>query len=186
MGQPLTLESFEFALAEQSGPSADYDQGYQEGLAAGIATAQADASNLTDAFVQAFMDINFTFAEASAENLKSLVTLFEAITEKLLPEAIEVGFQARVIEQLISTAEHQLNQPIQLHVHPNQAEAIGAITQRHALKASIHPDASLSLNMAWIQQGQTETLLDVDGLLRNIKQVIEVVVSHQDREDSNG
>ncbi len=186
MAHVLSLESFEDALTESSGPSADFDQGYQEGLAAGVATVQAETEALSAAFVQTMSDIDFTYAEARGQILASLSPLLTLITEKVLPHCVAAGFTGQLSALLMDAAAADTAANIELHVHPAQQAAVEAAMQALPTKVTVIGDATVSEHAAWIAQGRSETRLDADRLLARIDEILRAIQHIEDRTDTYG
>lgn len=186
MSHALSLESFEAALTEDTGPSADYDQGYQDGLAAGTAAAEGDAQALHAAFVQAVSDIDFTYAEARGQVLEALNPLLNMIAEKILPHCVESGFASQLAVMLQDAAAADSSGTIVLHVHPDQHTAVSAALDGLPYSITVATDPALDQHAAWIRQGRTETLLDMDQLLARISDILSAVHNPENRIEPHG
>lgn len=186
MAQSLTLESFEDVLADPAGPSPDYNRGYEDGLAAGTAAAQAEAAGLSESCVQALSDIDFTYAEARGQVLAALAPLFSAVIEQILPHCVEAGFAGQVAETLLQAAKSDTNAPIKLHLHPDYAEAVKSATAELSNRITVVSDPAQDLHAAWIQTGDHETRLDVGALLVQIGEILSALDDTQQRNDLHG
>ncbi len=186
MSQILSLESFEVALGNDDVASADYNQGYQDGLAAGAAAAQAEAAVLDEAFVHALSDIDFTYAEARRQILQSLGPLFATLVDHVLPHCIETGFASQISDVLQKAATADATAPITLHVHPDTYDAVAARLADMNVQLNLKTDPSLSPHATWVQHGDGETLLDADKLLVEISDLFGIVLNEDDRIKPHG
>ena len=182
---PLTLESFEDALTDESGPTTAFNDGYQQGFDAGRAAAEMDSATLGSALVQAISDIDFTYTEARAQLLKSLGPLFETLTEAVLPHCIETGFAGQLAEELARAAAADTNSPIRIHIHPDQLVAVQMATEQH-LEVEIHADPALGPHAARIEHGNTETQLELDRLLGRINEALGAIATPENRKTNYG
>jgi hypothetical protein len=179
MAQHLSLESFEQCQDGTAIPSAEYDAGYQEGLATASATQRTDQETLDQEFVQAISDINFGFVEARAQLLDSLAPLFAGIVQKLLPQIGHDCFGQLLIETICDAAKHDTASPPVLHVHPTQQSAIAKLVDEHALDIKVCDDPDLAMHAAWIRHENGESCLDVDSLLANISTTLNAISAGQ-------
>lgn len=182
----LALEAFDAAPPDETARNTAFQEGYEEGLRAGRIAAEAESGALHASLVQAINDIDFSYAEARAQLLISLQPLFATIVEKLLPHCVDAGFPSLVVDELNAFADSGIGGPMQIHVHPDQLEAVGQATEGLKTEVSVKPDPTLDLHAAWIQCGNAEAKLDLDRLLAQITQALEPIMHSQDRTNANG
>jgi len=186
MPRLLTLESFEDALADQQGPTADYTTGYAEGFAAGEASVRADVANLNEQFVQSVQDITFTFAEARAQILNGLAPMLQTVIAQVLPHCVETGFAGQLAELLTTAAEQDATRPLAIHLHPDSFESVAGLSDVLPKELSIQIDPALSPHAAWIAQADGEMRLDADQLLATISETLSVLNTPEDRNAFHG
>lgn len=183
---PLSLESFEAALADDDSQSSGFNEGYQQGFDAGCAAAAADQAALSAALVQSINDINFTYAEARAQVLQSLGPLFETLIAQVLPHCVENGFADQLVGALAQGAAIDTNGAICIHVHPDQQDAVEAATADLPTEIDVLADPALGLHAAWIKRDATETKLDLDRMLVQITEVLCAIANPENRITSHG
>lgn len=181
---PLTLESFEDALTDETYPRTAFDDAYQQGFDAGRAAAEMDSATLGSALVQAINDIDFTYTEARAQLLKSLGPLFETLTATVLPHCVKTGFAGRLAEELGRAAAADTHSPIRIHIHPDQQIAVQLATEH--LEVEVHADPALGPHAAWIERGNTETQLELDRLLDRINEALGAIATPENRTTNYG
>ena len=186
MGQALSLESFDDEQIEDITATKTFQQGYQEGLQAGIAQTTADAAALEAEFVQSLGNIDFTYTEARSQLLGSLAPLLTTIVEKVLPHCVAEGFAGQLADMLLQAAAQDAKAGITLHIHPSQREAVESATSDAAVNLSLHEDPQLEPHAAWIRQRRSETLLDADGLLAAISEALGAIHHVENRTENHG
>ncbi len=182
----LSLESFEDVITQDDTVSEDYNRGYEEGLAAGTAAAQAEVGALQQQFVQSICDMDFTYAEARGQLLLSLEPLFSALVTQVLPHCIENGFAGHLRKVLQQAAEDDASAPISLFVHPDNYDAVLALKGALPAAISVQPDPSLDIHAAWIEKIQHGTLLDTAALLAEITTALSLMTNPETRIESHG
>lgn len=170
------LESFESQVVDSAAPAPEFERGYEEGFAAAQAAASADATQLNDKLVQSIADINFTYAEARSQVLRSLGPLFDMIARRALPHCVANGFAEQLAQHLVEIAGTDVGS-MSLHVHPDQVERVKATMGETAIKVA--GDPNLTPFAAWVGQSDRETLIDMDGLLAGISEALSAISSYQ-------
>jgi len=186
MSQTLSLESFDGGLVQDDQPGTAFNLGFEDGFAAGEAAAKANAAALNDTLVQAVADAEFTFAEARGQVLRSLAPLFAAVVDKVLPHCIATGFAGHLADLLIQAAADDLGAQLELHVHPENTEAVEAALADLPNAVIVLPDKSLTPHAAWIKRSNGDTLLDADALLSEICAALSTIQHPADRTQSHG
>ncbi|WP_341367497.1 hypothetical protein [Yoonia sp. BS5-3] len=186
MGHALTLESFDDVETEEIAPLRTFEEGYEEGLQAGIAQTQAEIGALNAELVQNIGNLDFGYVEARNEIIGSLTPLLRAVVEKVLPHCVAEGFAGQLADLLMQTAEQDASAAINLHVHPGQRAAVETAVEQTATQVILHDDPSLSEHAAWIGHQRTETLLDIDGLLSAITETLGAFYQEENRTKTNG
>ena len=182
----LSLESFEEMPDGDTAASAEYDRGYQDGLAAGDAGARAEGAVLDDAFVQALADIDFTYAEARRQILLSLGPLFNTVVDRILPHCVDHGFAGQLAHFLGDAATADTAAPITLHLHPDTMDMVRNRLATLDLQVNLKRDPSLSPHAAWVQRGSGETCVDTDALLAEITDALGAILDPEARTVSHG
>jgi hypothetical protein len=185
MVRQLALESFEQHNNDVATPSVEFEAGYQEGFAFAMATAKGDQSALSNAFVQAISNVEFSHAEARAQILDSLTPLFNTVIEKLLPRLSYESFGLLVIQTIYEAAQHDTVKLPALHLHPSQRQAVEAAAYENELEITIDEDPTLTPYAVWIGQAQGETYLDVDSLLTETSATLSAISKANQRMNSH-
>lgn len=186
MSFALTLESFEDEISSDTTVSPDYSQGYQDGLEAGLATAQTEVGALDEALIQSISDVKFTYAEARGQILQSLGPLFATLVDKILPQCVASGFATRVAAMLTDIAQQDADVAITLHLHPESLPLVESRVAEIGADILSKPDASLTAHAAWVLHGRSETHLDIDGLLKEIAATLDVLNFEKNRNENHG
>lgn len=186
MPQLLSLESFDSQRVDDSAPTASYQDGYDEGYAAGLQAANAQAAALSEDCLHALNTIDFTYAEARRQTLDALTPFLHALAHKVLPHCVENGFADQIAQILVDAAEQQASEAVTLHVHPSQNAAIAQVAEKTAANVIIHADPDLGQHSAWIKHAGTEAHLDMDALLAAIAETLRAINYLEKREDAHG
>lgn len=186
MGQHLSLESFETVLAEETGPSTDYNAGYQDGFAAAQAEVQADFTACQNALVQAIGDMQFTYAEAHSEILRGLVPLFTALVTKIVPQCVSDSFLPQLVDLLTSQARDEIAGIPTLSVHPERADSLRSILVDVMPDVRIISDPTLTPNAALISFCERETRIDADQLLMRVTTILNNITDTPNRTNQHG
>lgn len=186
MGQHLSLESFETTLAKETGPSTEYNAGYQDGLAAAQAQVQVDLSECQNALVQAIGDMQFTYAEAHSEILRGLVPLFTALVTKIVPQCVSDSFLPQLVDLLTLQARDEIAGIPTLSVHPDRAASLQSILVGVMPDVRIISDSTLTLNAALVSFCQRETRIDADQLLMRVTTILNNITDTSNRSNQHG
>lgn len=178
------LENFEVGTSSASSIPANQPEnlpGYDAGFAAGQAAAMAQQSVVEASLVEALSDMSFGFEEARQHILGGLAPLFQALIDQLLPRTIEESFHARLAETLQNLALDRARGPVRLIVHPNQVAAVSTLLPSvSGLEFELHQDPEVGQHGALISQGTSESILDVDDLIEEIRKTLSAIFDHSD------
>lgn len=168
----LQLEAFDADDPKDASASAAYQTGFAAGLEAGTAAAHDATDQLHIALLQSLTQISCSYAQARQEVLSSFATLVTGLTESLLPHCVAQGFAAQVADLVLRAAATGPDQPISIHVHPDQVSKLQAFIDGTAVSAIVTADPTLSPQAAWIGQAGAETCLDMDRHLAEVTQIL--------------
>lgn len=191
MVRPAELEFFD-GRGLMSGPSdPTNDEAWQQGYAAGVAeaTQQALANNtqLQDSVVQALQDMAFGYAEARALLVNDLRPLFEASCAHFFPTLADMALPAQIVSTLMELADERVQQPLKLHLPPDQVAAVNeALARANALPFEAVADPALGPNQAIIVSGARDVMIDFDGLTSLVRASFEAVTEPTEERQDHG
>jgi len=181
MPQLLALESFDQAETAEVVESGSFQEGYDEGYAAGLETARAEQAALTEECVQALNAIDFTYVEARRQMLDALRPFLQDLAEKVLPHCVANGFASQITALISDAVEQSAGAALTLHVHPTQQAAIAQAAETTAANIMVLSDPKLSPHAAWVKNAGSEAFLDMDGLLASIAGILGAINITDDR-----
>jgi len=187
--RPAELEFFDDRelLSRSSDPanSEAWQQGYAAGHAEATQQALANNTQLQDSVVQALQEMAFGFAEARALLVNDLRPLFEASCAQFFPVLADAALPAQIVSALMDLAEERVQQPLKLHLPPDQVTAVNAaLTRATALPFEAVADPALGPNQAIIVGGAQDVMIDFDGLTSLVRSSFEAVTEPtQERQD---
>lgn len=164
-----------------------YDLGYQTGWAArDMALAESQGTLIAD-LREVLHGLTFTLEEARQHMTLAVAPAFEALVAKVLPELAAKTWGQHVVAELMQVAEQAAEAPITLALSP---QAIDALEDQLAAAVTppfrLVPDPNLTPLQAAFRFGNSETLLDMEGLLQRIRQQVEAVLAEAPKEFAHG
>jgi flagellar assembly protein FliH len=189
MGRLLILEPFDkpVEVTDDHTISQDWHDGHAAGFAAGQAVMERQQDRLREDVVQAVLDMNFTFAEARTQVLKSLAPLLDRVVSQLLPAMSRDVTVPRIVEMMLAAAQLDSRAPMAIHVHPTVLAGLHAAWPAGAATAvTLIPDPGLSPGQALMQHNETETLLDPEGVLLRVREIFATLTAETTERPHHG
>ena len=127
--------------------TADFDAGFEEGVAEGRRLAVKEDALLTSAAAQSLVDMQFGYAEARAHFVALLEPLFKEMVTNLLPEIAQESLPAKVAAALQSVALRDVSAPVEIAVHPDNVAALSRLIARESgppIQIKAAPDLALT------------------------------------------
>ncbi len=196
--RPLILEDF----GHSSGPVpvetvdgerleaeklAAYDKGHAAGWAEATAAAERARADDTDAALARLQDLTFTYHEARAHVLRSLLPLIGAVADRIVPTVLRETLGARLTEMVETLAADASSAEIEIRVAPDAADPL-----RRALEGRVHfplvvrEDAGLDAGLHHVRLGRIERELDLAGLERGLADALAALDTQSKEMLSNG
>ncbi len=204
MTSPLRLEDFGAALliprstsalpdlANPAPPSdelalAAYDKGYAAGWEDASQAASQSHDRLDAAMANNLEDLGFTYHEARAHVMRSLTPLLNGILSKLLPRMIRDSLGSRIMEEIDALAEGAADTPIEIMVHPGDADQLRPIVERiTSLPLSLVIESTVPQGQIFLRIGSVEREIDLEGAISNIGQAITALDDLNKETSQNG
>ncbi len=157
----------EEALEEQR--LAAFEQGYGAGWEDAVQAQEQGGAQLSSDLSAALADLSFIYQEALTRMTLSLEPMFQSLIQVVLPETVELGFPARLTEQLCEMAREQIGQPMLLTVPEGAADQVQAVLpQDFTPLPKVVEDPSLQAGQARLQVGTACREVDCTALLASI------------------
>lgn len=196
----IQLESFEAEPAPPPPPQIEIDPGafeeerlaaFEKGYTAGwddaIAAQEAEGTKLRSDLGQNLQELSFTYHEARQEILMALRPLLVDIAAKLLPAMARQTLAQMVAEQLQPLAESATSVPITILASPLSLPLIEEVLgNRSSLPLVFAGDPTLGEGQVYLKFAETETRIDLDGVIRLIAEAIDTYFSASQQEAAHG
>ena len=196
----VRLESFEAEPAPPPQPQIEIDPGafeeerlaaFEKGYAAGwddaIAAQEAEGTKLRADLGQNLQELSFTYHEARQEILMALRPLLVDIAAKMLPAMARQTLAQMVAEQLQPLAESATSVPITILASPVSLPVIEEVLGKSSgLPLVFVADQTLGEGQVYLKFAETETRIDLDGVIRLIADAIDTYFSASQQEAAHG
>ncbi|WP_037313777.1 hypothetical protein [Ruegeria halocynthiae] len=154
----------EEALEEQR--LAAFEQGYSAGWEDAVQAQEQSRGQISAELAKSLEDMSFTYHEAATRMTLSLEPMFQSLVDAVLPETLDRGFAARLVEQLTEMARDQIGQPMQIFVPQGRATEVEAmVPQDLSAPTRVIENPSLTPGQARLQVGTSQREVDCSGLL---------------------
>lgn len=148
---------------------ASFEQGYGAGWEDAVTAQEQGRCQVSEELSKALEDMSFTYHEAISRMTLSLEPMFQSLTQLVLPEIVERGFAARLVEQLCDMARAQMNQPMQIVVPEGRSDDVVALIPADLSPApQVIEDPSLEAAQARLQVGTSRCDVDCSALLASV------------------
>lgn len=157
---------------------AAFDKGYSAGWEDANKAAQDDATRMKSDFANTLRDMGFTFHEARAHVMRGLMPLLKAVTETVLPKAVQNTLGARLEEEIRDLADDASDVPILLRAAPGEAEPMrGCVAEIPGLPIDLAEDESVPSGQLFLILGRSEVNIDLSGPLSRLTEALEALES---------
>ncbi|MFY2824399.1 ABC transporter ATP-binding protein [Ruegeria sp. MALMAid1280] len=157
----------EDALEEQR--LAAFEQGYSAGWEDSVQAQEQSRGQVSAELAKSLEDMSFTYHEAVTRMTLSLEPMFQSLVQVILPETLDRGFAARLVEQLAEMAREQVGQPMQIFVPAGRTGEVEVLLpQDLSSPTRVIEDPSLETGQARLQVGTSQREVDCSGLLTSV------------------
>lgn len=198
MSSRFTLESFEapdpksaqLALDPEEFENARlaaFEKGYSAGWDDAVAAQDAEMTRLRADLGQNLQALAFTYHEARQNVLEALRPLLVDMTAKVLPMVARQALAPVVAEQLMPVAEKLSGQPVTVVASPAALPQIrGLLSGETRLPLSFIAEPSLAECQVYLRFADTETQIDLDGVIGAIGEAITTYFQVKQEEPHHG
>ncbi|WP_050605122.1 hypothetical protein [Ruegeria sp. 6PALISEP08] len=154
-----------------------FEEGYGAGWEDASQAQEQSRGKISTKLAQSLEDMSFTYHEAMTRMTLSLEPMFESLVQTVLPEIVDRGIAARLVEQLCQMARTQMEQPMQIMVPMGCVEDVEAFlpTDMHSVPRVIE-DLALGPRQARLQVGTSRREVDCGALLTTVAQIFDAYV----------
>ncbi|MBB5720429.1 hypothetical protein FHS72_000033 [Loktanella ponticola] len=173
MGAILSLESFDDGSLRSSTTDkkavGSYDDGYRDGWVAAEMALAEKQTHVRASLTESLNDANFGYLEAQAHFLAGMNSYVTALVEAVLPALLSPAFNAQLCSVLLEAIERDASGPISIRLPPDQIQAFQlAVDDLDLARVTFVPDETLTDHAAIVCGPNSETALDLDGVLQVI------------------
>lgn len=178
-----TLLMSDVELEEQR--LAAFEKGYSAGWEDAIAADSQGKAHLSAALTQNLEDAAFSYHEALSQMQASLVPVFEAIAEQLLPGMIRTGLAPQILRALDDVATQAMGRPLVLAIPPGTEQTIAPLLPEiENVELIIDEDPALSDGQARLHLDDGGIEIDLTTLIDDIREAIAAFVFETRKETS--
>ncbi len=165
----------EDALEEQR--LAAFEQGYGAGWEDALQAQEQSRGQISFELGKSLEDMSFTYTEAITRMSLSLEPMFQSLTNLVLPDMIDRGFAAQLVEHLSEMAREQIGQPMQVIVPVGcMAEVDALIPATLSPRPKVIEDPALEQGQARLQVGIARSEVDCSALLASVARAFDAYV----------
>lgn len=189
MAVSLVLDCFDAVQNDAPDPAIDdaYQKGFSDGLESKMAEIDSNNAVLEDNLIAAISDLSFGYVEARAHLTEGLRGLFNAITDRLVPEMIEATFAAQLADQILAQCEAAFARPITLFLHPEKIALVEPfVTAATGLTITCLADETLTQTEARWGSGPDEMTYDLAPLAATIRTALDAVLYENIKVENHG
>ena len=194
----LKLQSFEIAEVPSPQISLDpaefeearlaaFEKGYTAGWDDAIAAQDSEAARLRADLGQNLRDLSFTYHDVRQHVLSALKPLLEDMAAKVLPVVARETLAPIIAEQLAPLTESLASTPITVVSNPLAMPQIREILSAETeLPLVFQAEPTLGESQVYLRFTETETCIDLDGVIALIQEAIATYFNTQSKEQAHG
>ncbi len=150
-----------------------FDKGYAAGWEDATAACEQAASESAEAALARLQDLSFTFHEARAHVLRSILPLVEAITAQVVPKTLHATLGTRLTEIVEKTVADAATAEVELLAAPGESAGLEtAIAERLTFPVTIREEESLAPGKVQLRVGRSETEIDLTGFQHTLTEAL--------------
>ncbi|WP_171240325.1 ABC transporter ATP-binding protein [Ruegeria sp. HKCCA5491] len=156
---------------------AAFEAGYSAGWEDALQAREQDRGEASATLAKSLEDMSFTYHEAIARMSTSLEPMFQSLMRTVLPESLDRGFAARLVEQLTEMARDHIGQPMQAFVPEGCAPKLESmVPESLSSETQVIEDPALEPGQARLQVGVFQREVDCSALLATISGAFDAYV----------
>lgn len=166
---------------------AAFEKGYTAGWDDAIAAQETEGTRLRSDIAQNLQELSFTYHEARQHVLAALQPLLYDIAAKFLPVLARETLAQMVAEQLSPIAESLTSAPISVVANPASLPQIEEVLAgQSSLPLVFVGEPSLGEGQVYLKFAETETRVDLDGVIALITEAIRTYFNTNQQEPAHG
>lgn len=155
---------------------ASFDKGYAAGWEDASTAAERTQAEGAEAALSRLQDLSFTYHEARAHVLRSVLPLIEAVADKVVPAVLRETLGVRLTALVEAHAEEAATAEIEILAAPGEAADLRAVLDgRVGFPLAVREDEGLASGLHHVRLGRVERELDLAGLERGLRDALGAV-----------
>ena len=185
---PMPVEEIALAPSDfEEARLAAFEKGYSAGWDDAVEAQDVEAARFRSDLGQNLQELSFTYHEARQHLLEALRPLLVDMAAKVLPAIAQQTLGQIVAEQLTPLAESLTSAPITIVANPGSLPQIREVlADRSSLPLVFAEEASLGEGQVYLKFAETETRIDLDGVIALITEAINTYFRANQQEQEHG
>lgn len=164
-----------------------FETGYEAGWEDAVAAQNVEVARLREDLGRNLHTLSFTYHEARGHILHALEPLLHDMVSKVLPSIAKETLGRIVMEQLLPVAESMASAPITVMANPESLPQIrDLLTTQDSLPFVFSAEASLGEGQVYLRMTDTETRIDLDGVIKAIGAAVQTFFHIGNEEKEHG
>jgi len=164
-----------------------FEDGYKAGWDDATAAEAQGRERVAADFAKTLQEMSFSYHEARTHVLGALGPLLTAMVERVMPQLARAGFARTVVETAMQIAEKEADRPVRMRVCPeNRAALQELVGSTPGLPLVVVDDDTLGPGQALVSAGNSESEIDIDGMLSAIESALQDFMTTQEEARHHG
>ena len=153
---------------------ASYEQGYTAGWEDAVAAQNSEKCQMAADLAHNLQSLSFTYHEARVHVLRAIEPLLTEMVAQVLPDIAKAALTATVLKASMPLAESAADTPIKILFNPAARTAIEPLIEHaNAPPLELVEEATLGEGQVFLQYGNSETRVDLDGAIVEIRAALQ-------------
>lgn len=185
---PMPVEEIALAPSDfEEARLAAFEKGYSAGWDDAVEAQDVETARFRSDLGQNLQELSFSYHEARQHLLEALRPLLIDMAAKVLPAIARQTLGQFVAEQLTPLAESLTSAPITIVANPDSLPQIrDVLADRSSLPLVFAGEASLGEGQVYLKFAETETRIDLDGVIALITEAINTYFRANQQEHEHG
>jgi flagellar assembly protein FliH len=150
-----------------------FEKGYGAGWEDAVKVQTEGSQVVSDALKQSLLDLSFTREEALQAYVKAMRPLLERILTKVLPKLADQALLHHIVTLLEQTLSNSSDLPVEIRVAPEHQTVVAKLVDGLLPEGGqIRADTALSSKQAKFSFGESESQIDLETLINDIRGAI--------------
>lgn len=181
----VTLESFEPEGAAEPRQSAEFQRGFEAGIAHAQTGHIAGQQKALSEIALRLNDMTFGYAEARLHLLDQIRPLLAQVAETVLPDVLNATFTQHLADILAGSFDEATQAPVEIGVAPEMVADLQAGMGETKTSFTFVADNEMKAGQAVLKRGETHLMIDFPALLDALQAAL-LGLEHSERTATHG